>query len=135
MAATASCPVTLPNGNRPPGQPRNVSWYGNGLLFAGLTSDGVNAFAPDDVDADGAIGDKLLWVTTPPWRTPTLSGERLDAPAPPLRVLGMNQGSFSSAANPSYMSPVNFPSAGCWRLRLRLDDLSLTYVVQVVVSS
>ena len=34
-----------------------------------------------DVAADGSIGDKLLWVTTPPWQTPTLSGERLDAPA------------------------------------------------------
>ena len=79
----------------------------------------ANAFEPGDVDADGAIGDKLLWVTTPAWQRPTLSGERLDAPAPPLRVLGMNQGSFSSAANPSYMSPVKFRVAGCWRLRLR----------------
>ena len=133
VATSASCPVTLPNGSRPPGQPRTVSWYGNGLLWAGLHSDGVYAVAPDRVAADGSIGNKLLWVTTPPWRTPTLSGERLDAPAPPLHVGGMNQGSFSSAANPSYMSPVGFRSAGCWRLRLRLDDLSLSYVVNVVV--
>ena len=100
LAATASCPVTLPNGNRPPGQPRNVSWYGNGLLFAGVASAGVRTYGPDDVDADGAIGDKLLWVTTPPWQRPTLSGERLDAPAPPLRVLGMNQGSLLERGQP-----------------------------------
>jgi hypothetical protein len=62
-----------------------------------------------------------------------VSGERLDAPAPPLRVLGMNQGSFSSAAKPSFMSPVTFPVAGCWRLRARVGDVSLTYVVNVFV--
>jgi hypothetical protein len=62
----------------------------------------------------------------------TLSGERLEAPAPPLRLLRMNRGSFSSATNPSFMSPVVFP-AGCWRLRARVGDISLIYVVSVVV--
>ncbi|MBA2463166.1 MAG: DUF2182 domain-containing protein [Actinobacteria bacterium] len=65
---TQSCPVTLPNANRPPGQPRNVSWYGNRLLWAGLVSDGIYAVPQDRVGADGSIGNKLLWVTTPPWR-------------------------------------------------------------------
>jgi hypothetical protein len=131
--ATQSCPVTLPNANRPPGQPRTVPWYGNGLLWAGVASDGVYAVTQDRVAADGSIGNKLLWVTTPPWRAPTVSGERLDAPAPPLRALGANMGSFSDAANPSFMTPVVFAAAGCWRLRARLRDVSLTYVVNVVV--
>jgi len=130
---TQSCPVTLPNANRPAGQPRNVSWYGNGLLWAGIASGGIYAVPQDRVGADGSIGDKLLWVTTPPWRAPAISGERLDAPAPPLRVLGVNQGSFSSADRPSFMSAVNFSAAGCWRLRARVGDLSLSYVVDVVV--
>jgi hypothetical protein len=117
ISTAQSCPVTLPNTNRPPGQPRSVPWYGNGLR----------------VGADGSIGNKLLWVTTPPWRPPTLSGERLDAPAPSLRVLGANEGSFSNGANPSFMTPVIFPAAGCWRLRAHVRDVSLTYVVDVVV--
>lgn len=50
-----------------------------------------------------------------------------------LRVFGVNTGSFSGADNPSHMSPVSFPSAGCWRLRGRVGDVSLTYVVNVVV--
>jgi hypothetical protein len=133
VATTESCPVTLPNGNRPPGQPRNVSWYGNGLLWAGLASDGVYAVSPDRVGADGSIGNKLLWVTTPPWRAPTVSGERLFEPAPRLRVLGANRGSFSGAANPSFMTPVTFPAVGCWRLRARVGDVGLSYVVSVVV--
>ena len=110
-----------------------MSWYGNGLLWAGLTADGVYAVSPDRVGADGSIGNKLLWVTTPPAEKPTVSGERLDAASPPLKVLGVNTGGFSGAANPSHMSPVSFPSAGCWRLTARLGDVSLTYVVSVVV--
>jgi hypothetical protein len=31
------------------------------------------------------------------------------------------------------MSAVSFPTAGCWRLKARVGDVSLTYVVQVVV--
>jgi hypothetical protein len=133
IAPTPSCPVTRPNASRPPGQPRNVSWYGNGMLWAGVAREGVRIYPPDSVGADGSIGDKLLLVTTPPWERPTLTGERIDATAPALRVAGMNRGSFSGAANPSFMSPVSFPSAGCWRLTARLGDLSLTYVVEVVV--
>lgn len=131
---TQSCPVTLPNESRPPGQPRSVSWYGNGLLWAGLETNGVYAVAPDRVAEDGSIGNKLLWVTTPPSSRPTISGERLDAPASPLKVLGVNQGSFSSAEKPSFMSGVNFPTPGCWRLTARVADVSLSYVVDVVVT-
>jgi hypothetical protein len=133
VATTESCPVTLPNGNRPPGQPPAVSWYGNGLLWARLFSNGVYAVSPERVAADGSIGNKLLWVTTPPWQKPTISGDRLDAPSSPLRVFGVNTGSFRGAANPSHMSPVSFPAAGCWRLRARVGDISLTYVVHVAV--
>ena len=133
IGTTQSCPVTLPNGNRPPGQPPSVSWYGNGLLWAGVASDGILAVSQDRVEPDGSIGDKLLWVTTPPWRAPTITGERLDAPAPPLQVLAVFPGSFSNATNPSFMTPVTFASSGCWRLRARVRDVSLTYVADVVV--
>lgn len=130
---TRPCPVTLPNWSKPTGQPRNVLWYGNGLLWAGLASDGVYAVPDDRVRADGSIGNKLLWVTTPPWSRPTISGERIDAPAAPLRVISVNLGGFSSAPAPSFMSAVTFPAAGCWRVRARVGDVSLTYVVNVVV--
>ena len=134
LLPTAGCPVTLPNGNRPPGQPRSVTWYGNGSLWAGVPRDGRWTARADQVDEDGTIGNKLLWVTTPPWEKPTVSGERIDAPAEPLRVTRVNTGSFSSAANPSHMTPVAFPTPGCWRLQARLGDVSLTYVLQVAVA-
>ena len=134
LSPTSGCPVTRPNGSRPPGQPRNVTWYGNGALWAGVERDGTWTARADQVAADGTLGNKLLWVTTPPWEKPTVSGERIDAEAAPLRVVRVNTGSFADAANPSHMTPVAFSTPGCWRLRARLGDLSLVYVVRVVVS-
>ena len=131
---TAGCPVTLPNGNRPPGQPQKLSWYGNGRLWAGVRADGIRPVVRFDLGADGSIGDKLTWVTTPRFERPAISGERIDETAPPLRVLGVNRGSFAGAADPSYMSAVSFPTAGCWRLRARVGDVSLVYVVKIVVT-
>lgn len=131
---SAGCPVTRPNGNRPSRQPRSVGWYGNGLLWAGLEADGTYSVPRDRVAADGSIGNKLLWVTAPPWDKPTVSGVRIDAAAPPLRVLGVNTGSFQSGdVDPSHMSAVSFPTSGCWRLTARVADVSLTYVVEVVI--
>jgi hypothetical protein len=135
LRTTSSCPVTRPNGSRPPGQPRSVNWYGNGLLWAGVERDGTYAVPQDRVGADGSIGNKLLWVTTPPWERPTISGERIDGDAPPLQVIRVNTGSFSEAVNPSHMSPVGFPIAGCWRVTARLGDVSLVYVVRVEVAT
>jgi hypothetical protein len=127
------CPFTRSNGNKPPGQPRRVTWHGNGLLWAAHRL-GVLTVPREHVEPDGSIGTKLYWVTTPPAARPTVSGERLDAPASPLRMLGANFGSFSGAANPSWATPVVFPSAGCWRVTVRVGDVSLAYVVNVVVS-
>jgi hypothetical protein len=94
--------------------------------------DGVYRPTQGQIEPDGSIGDKLLWVTTPASAKPTITGERIDAPVPPLRVLQVNTGSFSGAARPSHMTPVSFPSVGCWRLRARLGDVSLVYAVHVV---
>ena len=133
VGSATACPVTLPNRSRPPGQPRSLAWHGNGLLWASLTANGVYAVSPDRVAADGSIGNKLIWATRTGSSKPAVSGERLDTPASPLRVLSVNRGSFAGAERPSFASAVAFPTAGCWRLTARLGDLSLTYVVSVVI--
>jgi hypothetical protein len=134
VGTAQSCPATVPNGSKPPRQPRSVTWHGNGLLWAAwLNPDGVYAVPLDQVGPDGSIGTKLYWATSPPRRAPAISGRRLDAPAPPLRVLGANMGSFSSAVNPSWATPVVFPTPGCWRVTARVNDVSLTYAVDVRV--
>jgi hypothetical protein len=133
IGPTDGCPVTLPNGSRPARQPQSVSWYGNGRLWAGLSADGTYSVPREQVAADGSIGNKLLWVTTPAWAKPTVTGERIDADAPALRALRVNTGSFQGDFDPSHMTPVSFPTPGCWRLTARLGDVSLTYVVRVAV--
>jgi hypothetical protein len=125
VEATDGCPVTLPNGSRPPGILAAGPWHGNGVMWARLSPGGTYAVSPDDVGADGSISNKVAWVTTPRAREPVVVGERLDAPSPPLRVLGVN-GDVSP-----FMTPIVFAAAGCWRVRARADDVSLTYVVDV----
>lgn len=127
IRTTAACPVTLPNRNRPRESPPSAAWHGNGLLWTKLSANGEYSVPADRVQPDGSIGNKLLWVTTPRAETPTTSGERLDASAPPLVVDRPNRGSAS------FMTPVSFPSPGCWRIRAWVGDVSLTYVVNVVV--
>ncbi|MGH3071093.1 MAG: hypothetical protein ACRDNB_02335 [Gaiellaceae bacterium] len=135
IRSTPSCPVTRPNGARPSGQRPSPQWHGNGLLWAGLAADGVYRPTRDNVTADGSIFNKLPWVTAPPWNAPTISGERIDAAAPPLQVLSVNAGTSSDSSSPSYRSAVQFPTPGCWRLTGRVADVSLTYVVRVVKPS
>ncbi len=84
LATTSPCPVTLPNGNRPPGQPRDVPWYGNGLLWAGLEPDGTSTVPAIASEPTARSATSCLWVTTPPWEKPTVYGERIDAAAAPL---------------------------------------------------
>jgi hypothetical protein len=133
ISPTEGCPVTLPNGARPARQPRSVSWYGNGRLWAGLSAGGTYSVPRERVAADGSIGNKLLWVTTPAWAKPTVTGERIDADAPAMGVLRVNTGSFQGDFEPSHMTPVTFPTPGCWRLTARVGDVSLVYVVRVAI--
>jgi hypothetical protein len=103
------------------------------VLWGLLRPDGVNSVSPDRVGPDGSIFDKLIWATSSASRAPAVSGERIDSSSPPLRVLTVRKGSFSGATRPSWATAVVFPAAGCWRLRARVADVSLTYVVNVVV--
>jgi hypothetical protein len=114
--AAKACPVT-----RGP--------YGNGLLSTPVPDEnGVLVAAREQ---DGTLFQKLGWL---PHRGLTgelmVRGERLDAPGQ-LRVLGAFWG-HSSTGRGSWMSPVEFPGLGCWRITGRVGDVSLTYVVNVV---
>lgn len=124
-----SCPVTLPNGNAPPGERPTRADYGNGELFTGLPPDGIARMLPHEVQPDGSLRRKFFW-----WRGPeirgdlTLTGRRLDVPAPPLRAEipeGYGLTGFQATA-------LIFPAAGCWEVTGRAGDGSLTFVILVV---
>jgi hypothetical protein len=115
-SATTTCPVTKGS-------------YGNGLLSTPVPD--ANGVLVALRDQDGTLFQKLGWL---PHRglagELTVHGERLDAPGK-LHVLGAFWG-HSSDGRGSWMSPVEFPSLGCWRITGRVGDVSLSYVVTVV---
>ena len=86
-------------------------------------------------DAAGALWTKLGWVPAGfgAERTLTVSGTRLDAPAPAMRVRDVNWG-YSSTGRGSWATPVAFPAPGCWRITARVAGLRLSYVTKVVAS-
>ena len=115
------CPVTTP------GRRSGLFNHGNGLLSSTVPPDGV--VVGDRREPDGSLFWKPGWL---PRGVVThdlvVTGERLDALAPPMRVLAVRWGGGS------WRTASTFPSEGCWRITGRLGDVSLSYVVWVVAS-
>lgn len=135
-AARISCPVTVAP-RRPPDRRTPGFDYGNatirvalnppdGRLVAGrLPSGGTRA----TINADGSIWAKYGW-----WRAGsgkiTISGRRIDAPAPPLTADvpdGYGAGFQSSG--------LAFPTPGCWRITGRYGLARITFTVLVTKSA
>ena len=79
------------------------------------------------VQPDGSIGWKLGWWRIEPGSL-IITGRRLDAVAPPLRVSipdGYGREGFQA-------SGVTFPTDGCWEVTGLVGDASLTFVTYVV---
>jgi hypothetical protein len=124
--------VTLPGGPTPAGA--EGFNYGNGALATSLWPKGrlVAGRLPDggyyaEIDPDdGSIHAKLGW-----WRGRQgrlrIDGRRLGRPARRLRA-SVPSGYGLSGFQPS---GVVFPTTGCWRVRGRVGDASLTFVVRV----
>jgi hypothetical protein len=127
----AACEVTMPNwigigGDPVPGV------HGNGRLQVGLWLDGITFIGADSrgsafVTSDGELGTYFKWrrdVEGPL----SLSGRRLDGPAPPMRSFIPDPDKMDGFVHTSAM----FPTAGCWELTGRVGEASLTFVTQVV---
>ncbi|MFN2472134.1 MAG: hypothetical protein ABR583_14325 [Gaiellaceae bacterium] len=126
LAAETSCPITVPNGRSPTGEPAGV-WHGNGALAVGLWPRGVLAPGDGQRDADGSLAAKFGW-----WRSAdvviTIEGRSLDGVGPLLR------GSAGDVLGTSGLVPslIDFPSPGCWEVTGHAGATSLTFVVLVV---
>lgn len=123
------CPVTAPNGATPEGAPQSPTNHGDGTLMAALWFRGVVS-DPDSVAPDGSISLKLGWWRGTPGRL-MISGERLDAPAPP-----MAGGTAPPDAYPPtgfIPSGLDFPTRGCWQVSGRLGGDEVSFVVQITV--
>ena len=132
MADARNCPVTIGHPIPPatPWRDQLFGWpsaYGNGSLWVGaLWPHGVVIIPPDQINPDGSMGMKFGW-----WRATTgfltITGRRLDAPAPPLAAQASGYALTGFNA-----SGVTFPTEGCWRVTGKVGPVTLTFVTFVI---
>jgi hypothetical protein len=123
------CPGTRPSRAPPfPGEDFN---YGNRHLGVSLWSKGLLVASRGgqtwgQITPDGSIWAKVGWWRAIPGRL-HIQGERLDAPAPPLRArvpAGYGSTGFQSTG-------LTFPTPGCWRVVGSVAGHELEIVVRV----
>lgn len=134
LADAKDCPVTKPG--KAPEEIRDrlfgssVAVGNKDLWVGGLGEDGVILAEPRLVESDGSIGWKFGWWRIVPGRL-TVTGLRLDAPAPTPRVSvpdGYGPQGFQA-------SGVFFPTEGCWRVTGSVATSQLTFVAFVLRAS
>jgi hypothetical protein len=139
--ATFHCPVTIPNGQAPPGERSSPLDFGNGRLWTGLPVDGklvVSTTSPPppgtffgELHPDGSIATKFGW-----WgagsvgRHLRITGRRLDSDAKPLRA---SIAPGLTRAPHFWASTITFAAQGCWKVTGTVGTEKLTFVVQVML--
>jgi hypothetical protein len=137
-----ACPVTKPP-TRPfippapwPEQKRSPHqfWFGTRNLWTVLYTDGtwkgLSHYTPDDP----TFRQKLFWwrhgddASTEQEQNLTVTGRRLDAPAPPLRIDPIGNG-WPRPDQMFKVVGVNFPTLGCWEIKGHYRDAQVIYVV------
>ena len=136
VASDPICDTTVPNGVVA-GAAKAQRWsYGNSLLSLGpfgLWPEGTVVFRPGGAGfttLDGSLGMKFGWTRGVPGAL-SVSGRRLDAPAPPLRF-ETTAGYGDVGFQPSYLI---FSSPGCWEVTAQIatrGDSRLVFITKVV---
>ncbi len=134
-----TCPVTRPPKTLftpPPPYSRNAPsgfWYGTDSLWTAIPWDAVWSSLPHN---PAGFTQKVFW-----WRKgyswknepqPQLvvTGRRLDAPAPPLKVSRATN-AFAEDIQSAMLVGVDFPTLGCWQITGRYAGTELSFVVWI----
>jgi hypothetical protein len=136
----ASCPVTTPQNPlfTPPSPYDSMGfegefWYGSNSLWTAVRQNGIWEALPHN---PGGYTQKVFW-----WREgyvwneepePTLivTGERLDASAPPLIASKATNASAADIGS-AMLVAVDLPTLGCWKITGNYADAELSFVVWV----
>ena len=137
----ANCSMTVPQNPvfMPPAPYNTLSsfkdyfWFGSNSLWTIIPANGVWDALP--LNSEGYT-QKILW-----WREgyvwdqepePNLivTGERLDASAPPL-LASKATNAFASDIGSAMMVSVDLPTLGCWKINGKYNDAELSFVIWV----
>ncbi|RPJ23776.1 MAG: hypothetical protein EHM33_19875 [Chloroflexi bacterium] len=108
-------------------------WYGSHSLWTALPKDGAWFGLPHNPEG---YTQKLFW-----WREGyfwnkepepdlTVTGERLDASAPPL-IVSKATNAYADDISSAMLVGVDFPTLGCWRITGKYADAELSFVIWV----
>ncbi len=141
----ASCPVTrqfqtslfVPPFPYPATSFPNRFWFGSDRLWTSLPGDGIWTGFPRGAGSNRPYREKLFY-----WRAGynarleqqpplTVTGTRLDAPAPPLVADEHANGGWNQPDQPFMVMGINLPTPGCWTIAARYQDDELSFVVWV----
>jgi hypothetical protein len=139
-SAVFRCPITIPNGQAPPGERRSPFDFGNRRLWTLLPVNGklvVSATLPlrpgtvfGELHRDGSMTTKFPWwgarSAGPQLR---ITGTRLDLQAMPLRAR-ITRG-FTGAQR-FWATAIRFTSGGCWRVTGTAGTHKLTFALEVM---
>gem|GEM_PF-1797068 len=140
LSVPAECPVTLPDGNAPPGGRASDGWLGNGRMWTWVWPEGAGNIPRagySTVRDDGSIAVRFIWwadMNVHNVRGLAIEGRRLHGEAPPLEiesVFATDPPSIPRREPYQWRSQLVFPTEGCWEVTGTVGDTSLTSVLFV----
>ncbi len=135
-----SFPITVPQ--NPPFVPpspydsmgfKGEFWYGSNSLWTAVRQNGIWEALPHNPEG---YTQKVFWWrdgyvwTEEPQPALTVTGERLDAPAPPLHASEATN-AYAGDIGSAMMVGVDMPTLGCWKITGKYADTELSFVVWV----
>jgi len=138
----ASCPVTKPS--QPPFLPPapypsdGLVWVGSPKLWTDIQRSGTWLGLPHYTPEDTRFRQKLFWWSKGyDWRSEnppelTITGKRLDGPAPPLSTDPHANAGWTNDREHAFMvAGIFIPTLGCWKITGHYRGEELSYVVWV----
>jgi hypothetical protein len=138
----ANCPITRPPD--PPFTPpvpysnlgfKGEFWYGSSSLWTAVRQNGVWEALPNN--PEGYTQKVFWWRDGYVWNEEpepalTVTGERLDAPAPPLNVSKATN-AYANDIGSAMLVGVDLPTLGCWKITGKYRNAELSFVVWVAL--